>query len=502
MIESENRDIIRQIIKMIHLYSERIAFVIEDNSYTYKQLGERICGILVELLLSPEKRVGIIAENTIETYAAVLAVLISGKTYVILHPSYPKERNLKIAQMAELQLILGTNHSSSKMFEGRSFNYMSINDLKLRSFDGFRHSGITEESAYIIFTSGSTGEPKGVPISRENLNSFYCAYEKLDWKLDENDRFLQMFELTFDVSIVSFLYPLTLGASIHTVGNKEVKHFKVFEILEQHALTFAAITPSLLQLLSPYFVEIYLPALKYLIVTAEASPVELINKFRFSAPNAEFINLYGPTEATIYCSSYKIPKDGLCKHYNGMIAIGRPFAGMEVMIADENDRRLPPGSKGELWLCGEQIMTGYLNDIERSEQVLVQYCNGRTYYKTGDICILDEDGDLIYCGRKDHQVKIQGFRIELSEIEYVTKSYFENSRNVVVIPISNLGIGEELCLILEGDECNRQLVFSYLENKLPPYMVPKQIYFINKFPMTASNKTDRKKIAELINNLK
>ena len=116
---------------------------------------------------------------------------------------------------------------------------------------------------------------------------------------------LQMFELTFDVSIVSFLYPLTLGACIYTVSPEGVKYINVIETLEKYDLTFAAVAPSLLQLLRPYFPEIHLPALRYLVVTAEASDAELLDAFRKCVPNASFINLYGPTEGTIYCTAYR-----------------------------------------------------------------------------------------------------------------------------------------------------------------------------------------------------
>jgi D-alanine--poly(phosphoribitol) ligase subunit 1 len=143
--------------------------------------------------------------------------------------------------------------------------------------------------------------PKEYP-SRRNLNAFYTAYHRLGWQLDENDRMLQMFELTFDVSIVSFLYPLTLGACIYTVSPEGVKYINVIETLEKYDLTFAAVAPSLLQLLRPYFPEIHLPALRYLVVTAEASDAELLDAFRKCVPNASFINLYGPTEGTIYCT--------------------------------------------------------------------------------------------------------------------------------------------------------------------------------------------------------
>ena len=137
-----------------------------------------------------------------------------------------------------------------------------------------------------------------------------------------------MFELTFDVSVVSTLYPLTLGASVYTVGTNQLKYMKVYELMEDEELTFAAMPPSLLQFLSPYFDEIHVPKLKYLIVTAEAANADLLQRFRGCAPNAEFVNLYGPTEATIYCTAYRIPPES-CKQHNGMIAIGRPFSGLE-----------------------------------------------------------------------------------------------------------------------------------------------------------------------------
>ena len=130
-----------------------------------------------------------------------------------------------------------------------------------------------------MLTSSSLPEvPKGVPISRKNLNAFYTAYHQLGWQLGPTDRMLQMFELTFDVSVVSTLYPLTLGASVYTVGTNQLKYMKVYKLMEDEELTFAAMPPSLLQFLSPYFDEIHVPKLKYLIVTAEAANADLLQQ--------------------------------------------------------------------------------------------------------------------------------------------------------------------------------------------------------------------------------
>jgi len=497
MKEIKNKDIVYDVLKVLLTHPQNNAFFIEDQAYTYGELGNQIGAIQDCLVRLPDTVIGIMAENNIQTYSSILAVLMSGKTYVILHPSYPEDRNLRIAKLAGLQHVLCLSTLEQNRLGDNSIRFIAIESLPPLSIEKLKYQVDGAANAYLIFTSGSTGEPKGVPISRNNLNAFYDAYGKLGWKLSEKDRMLQMFELTFDVSVVSLLYPLTLGACVYTVGYKEVKYLKVFELLESYEITFASVTPSLLQLMSPYFEEIQLPSLKYLIVTAEASHKELLERFRDSAPNAEFVNLYGPSEATIYCTYYRIPSQN-CKHYNGMIAIGKPFDGMEIMIVDEDGNSLPTDQMGELWVSGPQVMNGYLNDPKKSALALIQAVDGKTYYKTGDLCIQNADGDLIYCGRKDSQVKIQGFRIELGEIEYTAKHFLSNAHNVVVLPTTREGICSELHLVIEAETFDSVGLLQFLSKKLPKYMLPKQVHSIPQFPVNTSNKIDRKRIAQLI----
>lgn len=490
------RTMIEDIIFSLENATDNIAFVIREKKYTYGELGEKIKSILVSLPFE-NKRIGIIGDDNIHTYAAILSVLISGNTYVILHPSYPDERNKKILESADISLVLGCCKKPGYI-DGPI--YLSIDKLlSIESNKDLVAKMVPNSYAYIIFTSGSTGEPKGVPISRSNLDAFYKSYKQLHWDLNESDRMLQMFELTFDVSVVSFLYPLTLGASIYTVGHKDIKHFKVAALLEDESITFAAVTPSLLQLLSPYFADIRLPHLKYLIVAAEASQVEIISKFRQCAPNATFVNLYGPTEATIYCCSYKIPKEGI-KEYNGMIAIGHPFPGTKVVIVNENGEQLPLGEQGELLVSGPQVMGGYLNNTEKTQEAMIETSDGQKFYRTGDLCIMDEEGDIFYCGRKDHQVKIQGFRIELSEIENTAKRYLNFSSNTIAITYNQKGTGDSIALIIEGkDSIDTEGLKVYLQKELPYYMIPREIQFLDKFPINNSNKIDRTKIKEIFN---
>ncbi len=435
------------------------------------------------------------AENRIETYAAILAVLLSGKTYVILHPHYPDNRNNKIREAGDIGVVLYADECDMAKAMPESVAFVSTRELRGEEHAEYNY-GSGDTKAYIIFTSGSTGEPKGVPITRDNLNAFYTAYSALGWNLGADDRMLQMFELTFDVSVVSTLFPLTVGAAIYTVGPGEMKYTKVYELLEDERLTFAAIAPSLLQFLSPYFDEIRLPDLKYLIVTAEAAQADVLARFRACAPNAEFVNLYGPTEATIYCTAYRIPREE-CKHYHGMIAIGRPFEEMEVVIADADGQALNTGEKGELWVSGPQVMAGYWKDREKSEQVLVRH-NGRVFYKTGDLCYMDADGDIIYCGRKDYQVKVQGFRVELNEIEYTARKFYREEKNVVVVAKKDDDGGCQLHLFIEAAECDTPSLLEFMKMHLPVYMLPARVHCLEVFPLGTSNKIDRKKLLSLV----
>ena len=159
---------------------------------------------------------------------------------------------------------------------------------------------------------------------------------------------------------------------------------------------------------------------------------------------------------------------------------------------------MPSGQTGELWVGGAQVMAGYWKNPQKSAECLVATADGKVYYRTGDLCYQDADGDIFYCGRKDTQVKVQGFRIELAEIEYRVKQYYDNKTNAVVIPLYEEDGHCNLHLVLERPSGDTAALEQFLQNELPPYMLPRRIHFMNSFPLNASSKTDRKKIMQLI----
>ena len=496
-------NLLAQILNGIQNHPNRNAFFIDGKHYTYDDLSKRISGIinLIKQHTGPVSQcIGIIEEDNIETYASLLAVLFSGNTYVILNPQNPNSRNRTIIESTEIQLVL---HSDKEEYHIDTPNYVnSICTSGIQSENCLADIQLPSDEnalAYIIFTSGSTGVPKGVPISHKNLNAFYKAYSSLNFKLDETDRLLQMFDLCFDVSVVSTLYPLTFGACIYTVPQNGVKYTQVYELLEDEELTFAAIAPSLLSYLQPYFEEIELPKLKYLILTAEASNWSILSQFVACAPNAQFVNLYGPTEGTIYCTSYHVDPNNI-DTYNGMLAIGKAFQNMHAVIVDENLQEVAQGEKGEMCIAGSQLMDGYWKDPKKSKEVFVTLnCFGvpTRYYKTGDVCFIDEKDCIHYCGRKDYQVQIQGFRVELNEIEHAVRQYHSTGANVVVSKSNKLG-NQELHLFIENFKGEEISLLKFLKEKLPLYMCPKNIYDLQQLPLNTSGKVDRKKLLELV----
>jgi D-alanine--poly(phosphoribitol) ligase subunit 1 len=484
-------NVLSPILNSLTSFAGLNSFYINDSFWTYRDFAVNISKIrsrLQELSFKGEN-IGIVANDDIETYSALIAVWLEGLCYVPIHPRYPVERGLEILKQAEINLIIDS--SEKPVFE----SVMTIGSKKLSFSQLNLEPKLINDSnnAYILFTSGSTGKPKGVPISRQNLAAFMEAFWKVGFKIDQNDRCLQCFDLTFDVSVQSFIVPLSRGASVFTIPHDRIKYSYVYELLDEKRLTFGAMAPSMVRFLRPYFDEIDLPELRYCILTAEASPLSLVEEWSRCIPNAEIYDFYGPTEATIYCTYYKFLNNNTNKHLNGMLSIGKPLDGTIAVISDESNNFLGRNKKGELCISGDQITKGYWNYQEKTNMSFFEMeFQGKScrFYKTGDLCYIDDEGDIMYSGRLDFQVKIQGFRIELGEIEYHAREY-TNGRNVVAVAFENKSGSNEIALFFESEHDNSSGLLEYLKSKMPYYMVPSRLIHKNEFPLNSNGKIDR-----------
>ncbi len=486
---------LNKITSVFNTYAERNAFCIQNKFYSYTDLLALTASIqtTINSRCPGEQNIGIVIKDDIETYASILAIFFSGKTYIPIHPTYPPERTDQIIEQAGIKFLLSktddTSYLGATLIATGYSSDQKNSDIALASFP------FEKTNAYILFTSGSTGVPKGVPITYHNLDSFVTAFSALAYEIDCNDRFLQMFELTFDLSVMSYLIPLCHGACVYTIPDSGMKFTNIYNVLSTHKITFALMVPSVLANLRPYFEEIDLPDMRYSLFCGEALYKDVVVEWLRCVPNAVVENVYGPTEATIFCLTYKIEDAATIIEYNGIVTIGTPMQGMEAIVVDDAHQELPDGEKGELCLYGNQLTPGYLN-AEKTKDAFFEL-NGKRYYRTGDITFRNEDGNFIYCGRVDHQVKIQGFRIELSEIEFHLRA-ITGSSNVVALAVNAPNGMMQITAVFEGEESDTEPTLEALKTKVPPYMIPAAVHFVATFPLNTSGKTDRKALQKMI----
>jgi D-alanine--poly(phosphoribitol) ligase subunit 1 len=477
------------------------AFCINSTYYTYQDFGKRVNGIIAEINPDTSQHIGIVVYNDIETYASVLAVLFAGKTYIPLAPNNPQERTSKIIEQAEIETILTSHidHVDNVIADTKFIRKISTKNILSETYVPNIPNVSSEQNAYILFTSGSTGIPKGVPIRYQNLGAFVDAFFSLGYDINERDRFLQLFDLTFDLSIMSYLIPLCVGASVFTVPSGEIKFTAAYSILEEQNISVALMVPSILVFLRKYFGEIRLEHMRYSLFCGEALYSDLTRQWSECVPNALVQNVYGPTEATIFCLTYDWKKTDNNKDYNGIVCIGKPMKNMHAIIVDENLAEAPVGSFGELCLAGDQLTSGYLKNPPKNKDTFFKhFIDHKEYdfYRTGDICCMDDDGDFLYSGRLDHQVKIQGFRVELSEVEFYAREFIGNLSAAAVT--SQNATGNTLIHLFVEDFRNTSELNEYLKSKLPPYMIPAEIQSLKKFPLNSNGKTDRTALQKMI----
>ena len=488
---------IKQLCDNFNIFNKNIAFNIEEQEFTYYELGLRVSAIQKELAKHTEEQYfAVVTRNHIDTFAAIFALWISGKTMVPISASNPQERNAYIIKSVEINTIFDASEKQLQ-FENSQTIYTSTlaNNGSLPKYI----ETDKETDLYILFTSGSTGLPKGVRITQNNLNAYLNAFFNCGYQITPTDRCIEVFDLTFDASVQCYTFPLLKGASVHTLPENGIKFLSILKILQTHRITFIKMTASAIFYLQKYFEQINLPFLRYCLFGAEAFPVDLVKRWEQCIPNAEIHNVYGPTEATINCTYYPWKRGAFNKSKNGIASIGKPYLKMNAIICDQDLELVPHGQKGELCISGPQVTKGYWKNKGNNLVAFFEkelHGIAHRFYRTGDLCIKDSDGDIFFLGRIDSQVQIDGHRVELGEIEHYAHLY--SGVKTVAIASGNTGIQNQITLFVESENIDIQKLTSYLKEKLPTYMVPSKIIGLEQIPLLISGKTDRVQLKKLI----
>lgn len=430
--------IISQFEEQVAKTPTEIALRFKNEVYSYSELNQRanqLANLLVSKGIAPEKRVAIYLERSPWYLISVLAVMKTGATFIPIPSDQPSQRVAYILKDAASALVL-TNHrlqANLSTDNGDVLNLdIAIQLIENQSIEFDSISIQKETTAYMIYTSGSTGNPKGVLISNHALSN-YVNWAKSYYFSGEKFIFPLFTSVGFDLTITStFLSLLTGGELIIYREPDQGPDISLMEVLAQNKVNAIKLTPSHLALIKGS--DLQHSKIKTIIVGGEDFKTELAKSIQESfSSDVKIFNEYGPTEATVGCI---VSQYNTLKHNAVSVAIGKPISGMSALILDSYKNQVPNGVIGELYLTGIGLAKGYSN-LEKltSEKFLENpFQKGAKIYKTGDLARMNEYGEFEYLGRVDEQVKLRGFRIELSDIEanLLKHKSVENSAVVLV----------------------------------------------------------------------
>lgn len=491
--------------ELLHEMVEATAYRLPDKvavegpnaQLTYRELDQRANRLAHHLRsqgIGLEDKVAFQLPRSEFAYVVILGILKAGACYVPLDPSYPADRVAYILQDCKAKLFITTEEFFQNMPEelkqqleqAELATLLTTDETDFAEADSpltREETGLTRENlAYIIYTSGTTGRPKGCLIEHRNICNYLRSTNTI-YDVVESDRFLQGFSLAFDASIEEVFLPLLDGCTL-VVGTHELMHSgpNFSEMLTQLRISVLSCAPTLLSMVAQD-----MPTLRILILGGEACPRDLVA--RWHKPGRAIFNSYGPTESTVAATCARVLP-------NRPITIGKPLPNYITFIVDAELHCLPPGEEGELCIGGLGVSRGYLNREELNAEKFVSITPPLSQeqvraYRTGDLARYDDDGNIVYLGRGDDQVKLRGYRIELSEIESLllqcpgvlaaAATLYEEQQQIAAFVVMR-----------EGQELNRRVALNTLKTRLPAYMVPAWLDELPSLPMTVSSKVNRK----------
>lgn len=472
-------------------HPDKIALIFGGKTFTYEDLDKKSDALASELIsrgLGPGDVVPLISVRSPYVLIAMLAVLKTGAAYMPVSPDYPGSRIELMCRTvgAKIALTCGCSCDAVPVLDLESFEYVS------REYE--RPFVDPDSICYVIFTSGSTGEPKATAVTHGNVLN-YCTRNNVNVCgkiLDEGDKsILSVTNIVFDIFVTESLLALMNGIRIVLADDSAVMSGKLLAPLVSSGVDVIQTTPTKMRsyLLDKDFRASVSSIRKILLGGEELTP-SLLSDLR-SLTSASVYNVYGPAETTVWSSLALISGED--------IHIGRPVANTYIYILDEDLSLCPAGVMGEIVISGNGVGKGYLNNSKLTSEKFVHdpFRAGNTMYRTGDMGRMRPDGNIEFCGRRDNQIKLRGLRIELGEIECAMSRQEGVDLAAAVCRKDSAGEPYIAAFYTSDGTMDETSLKDILSRELPPYMVPKVIKKLDKMPMTASGKTDRKALPEV-----
>ncbi len=483
-------------------FGDKPAFKDLDENFVsfanLKNQAENIGSYIISKYNCTQQMIVVLTERNIESIPAFLGIVYSGNVYIPIDSSLPDERIIAMLEVASPILII--NCSKTNRFFN---NYNTINILDIEKNSNIIKRIETSKNLpfYGIFTSGSTGFPKLVLKNQSSIISFIESFVDI-FNFTSNDIQGNQIPFYFDASTKDLFTTLKCGlTTIIIPKNYFSQPGKLAQCLQDNNITSIVWVPSALSMLSMFnvFTKFPLTNIKKVMSIGETLPAKQINIWKKALPNATFINLYGATENAGNCLYYKIDK---LFEDSERVPIGKAFPNVRVFLLDDNYKEIASNNTediGEICVSGEYLALGYYNNLKASQEKIKQNPANNLFLEqtlfTGDVGKYDVDGNILYLSRKDFQIKLNGYRIELGDIEVVASSLdgitavcclFDEDKKKIILFYSSKTLNLEDSLK------------KYLINNLPQYMLPSKYVYLEKLPLNANGKIHRTELKKLI----
>ena len=480
---------------------DKVAIEAENDWISYKDLIDRVNKLSNYLItqndLNQNCNIGIFTYRNIDTIVGILAIININCTYVPIDPEYPVDRINYMIEQSKITTILSTDSSCKNLVEFDFLKFIPINyslykDCKTTNNLSFNYN--FDNNLYIIFTSGSTGKPKGVTITHKNMMNliFHEKYCTDIFSNEGNHKVLQFATMSFDVSYQEIFSSLLTGSTLVLISDEKRKNIKkLSDYIAVKNIDTLFIPPAYLRLLTEDIstLEKFSSCVKNIITAGEALLITSgINKLL--SCGIKIHNHYGPAETHV-ATTYTLnePQEAV------NVPIGYPISNTSIYILDEANHLCPSNVKGQIAIAGACVGNGYVNrdDLTKQRFISDPFVPGNKLYLTGDLGFWDNSGCIHYIGRSDFQVKINGFRIELQEIDKVLSTFdtITNCISVVQIINNKKYIITYYCGTKKFSENELK---NYLNDFLPKFMIPYRLVYLDKLPLNNNGKIDRKKL--------
>ncbi|QJB31839.1 non-ribosomal peptide synthase/polyketide synthase [Chitinophaga oryzae] len=496
------KTIVQLFAEQVHQRPDEAAVLFRDQVLTYRELDEwsgRLALYLRAKGVKEEMMVPVCIPRSLEMMVAILAILKAGGAYVPLDPDYPAERlAFMLSESNSHVTVTVSTHAVILANERQDMQHLCVDELydslPVHTGDVIPGNPDAGSLAYVMYTSGSTGKPKGVLVTHRNVTSLVKQPNYVS--LQPSDAILSAGSLSFDATTFEYWGALLNGGRLVLSPENSLLDTDVLKReLYEKQVTVLFITTGWFNQLVDTDVSVF-AHLQAILTGGEKMSEKHVVRFREAYPDIKISNIYGPTENTTFSLSYPIHERGLTVN----TPIGIPLNNRSAYILDAALQLVPVGVAGELYVGGDGVARGYLNRDELTAERFIPHPYGKTpgdrLYKTGDMARWRPDGTVEYLGRRDDQVKVRGFRIELGEVESVLLQHPQVSQTVVIAKTGESGSKRLLGYIVPKDGLEKGQLIAWLKERLPDYMVPSSLTLLEKLPMTANGKVDKKALPD------